>query len=84
MQHILRSVAIRAMIKERQKTQVSPAGLQRQTNRARGELLSVTHNKPSRNLQENSRVGDRFMNQIEPMAAYVPYMTCPGNHEEAW
>lgn len=32
---------------------------------------------------ENSRVGDRFMNQIEPMAAYVPYMTCPGNHEEA-
>lgn len=35
-------------------------------------------------LQENSKVGDRFMNQIEPMAAYVPYMTCPGNHEEAW
>ena len=84
MQHILRSVAIRAMIKERQKTQVSPAGFQRRTYRARGELLSVTHNNPSRNLQENSRVGDRFMNQIEPMAAYVPYMTCPGNHEEAW
>ncbi|XP_067019476.1 acid phosphatase type 7-like isoform X2 [Acropora muricata] len=32
---------------------------------------------------DNSKVGDKFMNQIEPMAAYVPYMTCPGNHEEA-
>lgn len=21
------------------------------------------------------------MNQIQPIAAYVPYMTCPGNHE---
>ena len=25
--------------------------------------------------------GDRFMTEIEPVAAYVPYMTCPGNHE---
>lgn len=24
------------------------------------------------------------MRQIEPIAAYVPYMTCPGNHEEAY
>ena len=23
------------------------------------------------------------MRQIEPIAAYVPYMTCPGNHESA-
>ena len=29
-------------------------------------------------------MGDRFMNQIESMAAYAPYMTCPGNHEQAW
>lgn len=21
------------------------------------------------------------MDQIEPIAAYIPYMTCPGNHE---
>jgi hypothetical protein len=34
-------------------------------------------------LQENGLVGDEFMNQIQPIAAYVPYMTCPGNHEEA-
>lgn len=32
---------------------------------------------------ENGKVGDEFMNQIQPIAAYVPYMTCPGNHEEA-
>jgi hypothetical protein len=25
-------------------------------------------------------LGAEFMRMIEPMAAYVPYMTCPGNH----
>ncbi|CAH3199436.1 unnamed protein product, partial [Porites evermanni] len=24
------------------------------------------------------------MNQIQPIAAYLPYMTCPGNHEQAY
>ncbi|PIK60173.1 hypothetical protein BSL78_02894, partial [Apostichopus japonicus] len=33
---------------------------------------------------DNARVGDSFMNQIESVAAYLPYMTCPGNHEEAY
>ncbi len=32
--------------------------------------------------QQNGRVGDEFMRQIEAIAAYVPYMTVPGNHEE--
>lgn len=32
---------------------------------------------------ENSEIGDEFMRQIESIAAYVPYMTCAGNHEEA-
>lgn len=32
--------------------------------------------------QDNARVGDRFMRLIEPVAASLPYMTCPGNHEE--
>ncbi len=27
-------------------------------------------------------MGDEFMRQIESIAAYVPYMTVPGNHEE--
>ncbi|XP_055909497.1 acid phosphatase type 7 isoform X2 [Eupeodes corollae] len=31
---------------------------------------------------ENARIGDEFMKQIEPVAAYLPYMVCPGNHEE--
>lgn len=31
---------------------------------------------------DNAQVGDQFMRQIEPLAAYVPYMVCPGNHEE--
>lgn len=33
---------------------------------------------------ENGRIGDEFMRQIEPVAAYLPYMTCPGNHEESY
>uniref|UniRef100_A0A8C5QW07 Purple acid phosphatase n=1 Tax=Leptobrachium leishanense TaxID=445787 RepID=A0A8C5QW07_9ANUR len=34
--------------------------------------------------KEDAQVGDEFMRQIESVAAYVPYMTCPGNHEEAY
>ncbi|KAK7493511.1 hypothetical protein BaRGS_00015222 [Batillaria attramentaria] len=30
---------------------------------------------------DNGQVGDQFMRQIEPIAANLPYMTCPGNHE---
>ncbi|XP_059483702.1 acid phosphatase type 7 [Neocloeon triangulifer] len=33
---------------------------------------------------DNAKVGDEFMRQIQSIAAYVPYMTCPGNHEEAY
>ncbi|XP_011176896.2 acid phosphatase type 7 isoform X1 [Zeugodacus cucurbitae] len=33
---------------------------------------------------ENARVGDEFMRQVETIAAYVPYMVCPGNHEEKY
>ena len=33
---------------------------------------------------DNARFGDAFMNQIQPIAAYVPYMVCPGNHEDAY
>ncbi|KAF2904536.1 hypothetical protein ILUMI_01637 [Ignelater luminosus] len=33
---------------------------------------------------DNGAVGDAFMRQIESIASYVPYMTCPGNHEERY
>ncbi|CAF2803058.1 unnamed protein product [Rotaria sp. Silwood2] len=33
---------------------------------------------------DQSRVGDQFMNQIQEIAAYVPYMVCPGNHERIY
>ncbi|XP_026165245.1 acid phosphatase type 7 [Mastacembelus armatus] len=34
--------------------------------------------------EDNARIGDEFMRQIESIAAYVPYMTCPGNHEATY
>ncbi|XP_049700211.2 acid phosphatase type 7 [Helicoverpa armigera] len=37
------------------------------------------------NMDDNDAlVGDEFMRQIQPIAAIVPYMTCPGNHERAY
>jgi len=30
---------------------------------------------------DEGRMGDGFFHYIEPLAAYLPYMTCPGNHE---
>lgn len=33
---------------------------------------------------DNARVGDAFMNQVQSVAAYIPYMTCVGNHEAAY
>ncbi|XP_017493930.1 PREDICTED: acid phosphatase type 7-like, partial [Rhagoletis zephyria] len=33
---------------------------------------------------DNALVGDEFMRQIEPIAAYLPYQTCPGNHEHTY
>ncbi|XP_058052308.1 acid phosphatase type 7 isoform X4 [Ahaetulla prasina] len=33
---------------------------------------------------DNALIGDAFMRKIEAVAAFVPYMTCPGNHEEKY
>lgn len=33
---------------------------------------------------DNGKNGDKFMKAIEPIAATVPYMTCPGNHENKY
>lgn len=50
-----------------------------------GDLSSRLHHwlNCSFVLQDNARVGDKFMNEIQPIAARVPYMTCPGNHDTA-
>lgn len=32
---------------------------------------------------EEGRVGDRFLRRLQPLAAYLPYQVCPGNHEAA-
>jgi len=34
--------------------------------------------------ENNGERGDLFMEQIEPIASTVPYMTCPGNHENQY
>jgi hypothetical protein len=34
-------------------------------------------------VMDDGRVGDAFMNQIQSIAAYLPYMTAVGNHENA-
>ncbi|KAI8432466.1 hypothetical protein MSG28_004852 [Choristoneura fumiferana] len=33
---------------------------------------------------DDGKRGDQFMRQIQPLAAMVPYMTCPGNHEATY
>lgn len=33
---------------------------------------------------KDAKIGDEFMRQIEPIAAYVPYMTAVGNHENTY
>ncbi|XP_044738849.1 acid phosphatase type 7-like isoform X2 [Chrysoperla carnea] len=33
---------------------------------------------------DNGRSGDAFMNQLQSIAAYVPYMAVVGNHEQAY
>ena len=32
---------------------------------------------------DNAIFGDEYMNEIETIGAYIPYMVCPGNHENA-
>ena len=32
-------------------------------------------------IQDDGRVGDEFMKQIQPIATQIPYMVAPGNHE---
>lgn len=40
-------------------------------------------NTPDDMDDQNGTVGDKFMREVSPAAANIPYMTCVGNHEEA-
>jgi hypothetical protein len=53
---------------------------------ATGDVTAIIHvGDFAYDLHDNGGVrGDQFMERIEPIAAYVPYMTCPGNHEIAY
>jgi hypothetical protein len=47
------------------------------------EIMAVVHlGDMGYDLPDHQgNIGDKFMNMIQPLAAYYPYMTVPGNHE---
>ncbi|XP_070204035.1 acid phosphatase type 7-like isoform X2 [Littorina saxatilis] len=49
----------------------------------KGEYTALLHiGDLAYNLKDgDGLIGDQFMQLIEPVAAYLPYMTAPGNHE---
>lgn len=53
------------------------------SNRLISFLFSFTGDMAYDMNDDNARFGDDYMNSIESVAAYIPYMTCPGNHENA-
>lgn len=62
----------------------SLARLQQETQRGMYDAILHVGDFAYDMNSENGKVGDEFMRQIESVAAYVPYMTCPGNHEESY
>ncbi|KAI8432459.1 hypothetical protein MSG28_004851 [Choristoneura fumiferana] len=55
--------------------------LQDETERGNFDLILHVGDFAYNMHDDNGRRGDQFMRQIQPIAALVPYMTCPGNHE---
>jgi len=51
-----------------------------------GNVSAIIHvGDMAYNMFENDGLrGDQFMRQVEPIASLVPYMTCPGNHENKY
>ncbi|UYV74649.1 ACP7, partial [Cordylochernes scorpioides] len=54
-----------------------------QTMAQQGDIDCVLHfGDMAYDMYENNfKTGDEWMRQLEPIAAYVPYITSPGNHE---
>ncbi|KOB79410.1 Purple acid phosphatase [Operophtera brumata] len=63
---------------------VSMAYLQEEAERGHFDVILHVGDFAYDMDSDNARVGDQFMRQITPLAASVPYMTCPGNHEQAY
>ena len=47
------------------------------------KLFAIQINFIMTMLKDEGKVGDDFMNEIQDIATQIPYMTTPGNHEEA-
>jgi hypothetical protein len=58
--------------------------LQEETQQGHFDLILHVGDMAYDMNDDNARYGDQYMNSIEPIAAYIPYMTCPGNHESAY
>ena len=58
--------------------------LQRETQEGRYDMILHVGDFAYDLHRLNGTVGDQWMRQIESIAAYVPYMTAPGNHEWAY
>jgi len=59
----------------------SMARLQQETQRGHFDAILHVGDFGYDLSTDDALVGDQFMRQVESMAAYVPYMTSPGNHE---
>lgn len=58
--------------------------LQQATQKGEFDMILHVGDMAYNMADNNGIVGDQFMRQIEPIAAYIPYMTVPGNHENAY
>lgn len=66
------------------KNGISIAPLQEESQKGHFDLLWHVGDLAYNLHYENGRVGDAFMKQMEPLAAYVPYQVVVGNHENAY
>jgi len=62
----------------------SMARLQEETQRGHFDMILHVGDMAYDMDDDNARVGDQYMNSIQSIASYIPYMTCPGNHENAY
>ncbi|KAJ2944066.1 hypothetical protein O0L34_g8405 [Tuta absoluta] len=60
------------------------AGLKYELNHSRYHMTIHNGDFAYNFHDENGTRGDKFMRMIEPVAANVPYMTTPGNHEDRY